>query len=76
MTPDHLLNPTCYPSARQGREDAYLCIDSTQKMSLTCRLAFDDSDFLVRDEMRGVRPQLELMKPVRKCTGLNITLPP
>ena len=25
--------------------------------------------------MRGVRPQLERMKPVRKCIGLNITLP-
>ena len=32
-------------------------------MSLTCRLAFDESDLLVRDEMRDVRPQLSLMKP-------------
>ncbi len=63
MTPDDLLRATCYPSARQGREDASLCIDRPQTLSPTYRLAFDDPDFLVRDEMRGVRLQLELMKP-------------
>ena len=62
---------TYYPSAQQGREDGNLCIDSTQKMSLTYRLAFDDSYFLVRNEMRGVRPQLELMKPELELQAQN-----
>jgi len=63
MTPDELLRSICYPSAKEGREHANICIESPQTLSPTYRLAFDDPDFLVRDEMRGVRLQLELMKP-------------
>ena len=41
-------------------------------MSLTCRIAFDELDFLVRDEMRGVRLQLELMKPELELQAQNM----
>ncbi|MEZ5841664.1 MAG: TIGR00730 family Rossman fold protein [Hyphomicrobiales bacterium] len=36
---------------------------SAQTLSPAYRLAYADRDFLLRDEMRGVRLQLELMKP-------------
>ncbi len=72
MTPDDLLRATCHPLARQGREDANLCIDSIPTLSPIYRLAFDDPDFLVQDEMRGVRRQLELMKPELELQAQNI----
>ncbi|MBV7407750.1 TIGR00730 family Rossman fold protein [Maritimibacter sp. DP1N21-5] len=37
--------------------------DTPQTRSPTYRLAFDDLDFLTRDELRPVRLQLELLKP-------------
>ena len=72
MTPDDLRQTGCYPSARQGREDAERYVPNPQTLSPTYRLAFDDSDFLVRDEMRGVRLQLELMKPELELQAQNI----
>ena len=40
------------------------------------RLAFDDSDFLLRDELRPVRMQLELLKPelVQRDLGIESTI--
>jgi uncharacterized protein (TIGR00730 family) len=37
--------------------------DTPQTLSPSYRLAFDDSDFLLRDDLRAVRLQLELLKP-------------
>ena len=37
--------------------------DTPQTRSPAYRLAFDDHDFLCRDELRPVRLQLELLKP-------------
>jgi uncharacterized protein (TIGR00730 family) len=37
--------------------------DTPQTRSPAYRLAFDDSDFMMRDELRPVRLQLELLKP-------------
>lgn len=72
MTPDDLQRAICYPSARQGREDAGLCVESPQTESPTYKLAYDDPDFLVRDELRGIRLQLELMKPELELQEQNI----
>ena len=58
--------------ARQVREDAAFCIKNSQTQSPTYRLAFDDHDFLVRDEMRGMRLQFELMKPELELQANNI----
>ena len=38
-------------------------LDTPQTRSPTYRLAFDDPEFLYRDELRPVRMQLELLKP-------------
>ena len=50
--------------------------DTEQTRSPTYRLAFDDLDFLTRDELRPVRLQLELMKPelVMNEAGIKSTV--
>ncbi|MFC1822833.1 TIGR00730 family Rossman fold protein [Thermodesulfobacteriota bacterium] len=52
-----------YPRAQQGAKDALLCADSSQTRSPSYQLAFQDNDFLLRDELRPVRLELELLKP-------------
>jgi uncharacterized protein (TIGR00730 family) len=52
-----------FPSAREGAQSAQLHIDSPQCRSETYKLAFQDPDFILRDELRPVRLQLELLKP-------------
>lgn len=47
----------------QDRERAKQVPDTPQTRSPVYRLAFDDNDFMCRDETRAVRLQLELMKP-------------
>jgi len=52
-----------FPSAREAALSARLCIDAPQCRSASYKLAFQDVDFLLRDELRPVRLQLELLKP-------------
>jgi uncharacterized protein (TIGR00730 family) len=52
-----------FPSARQAALSARLHIDSPQCRSASYKLAFQDPDFLLQDELRPVRLQLELLKP-------------
>ncbi len=52
-----------FPSAREAAQAARLHIDSAQCRSASYKLAFQDPDFLLRDELRPVRLQLELLKP-------------
>ena len=53
-----------FPSSERDRQDAAALSGGTaQTRSPTYRLAFDDPDFLTREETRSVRLQLELMKP-------------
>ena len=52
-----------FPAARQGAVDARRHPLSEQTEAPAYRLAFDDADFLLRDEMRGVRLELEWSKP-------------
>jgi uncharacterized protein (TIGR00730 family) len=57
-------DPTkCFPSASDSIIHAARCIVSPQTKSESYKLAFDDPQFLLRDELRGVRLQLEIMKP-------------
>ena len=51
--------------AREDRAAAGGVPDTPQTRSPAYRLAFDDPDFLLGDEMRGLRLQLEMMKPER-----------
>ncbi len=64
-----------FPSAEQdasaaSTDDRYAGPDSAY------RLAFDDRKFLMRDELRSVRVQLELMKPelVQQDLGIESTI--
>jgi len=52
-----------FPSARDDALSARRHIDSAQCRSASYQLAFQDPDFLLRDELRPVRLQLELLKP-------------
>ncbi len=54
---------TAFPSAEEDASSAELTKDSPQTLSPSYRLAYTDKDFLLRDELRPVRLQLELLKP-------------
>lgn len=51
-----------FPSASKGVEDAQKFVATPQTLSPSYRLAFADKEYLLRDEMRGVRLQLEFQK--------------
>ena len=51
-----------FPSARDDAHAASLHVDSPQCLSASYKLAFQDHEFLLKDELRPVRLQLELMK--------------
>ena len=53
----------CFPSASDSIVHAARFVVSPQTQSDSYKLAFDDSQFLLRDELRPVRLQLEIMKP-------------
>ncbi|MBE0568140.1 MAG: TIGR00730 family Rossman fold protein [Deltaproteobacteria bacterium] len=52
-----------FPTAQEDARAAELCPKSKQTLSPSYRLAFRDHDFLLLDELRPVRLQLELLKP-------------
>jgi len=52
-----------FPSAHEDAQSAGLHGDSPQCTSPSYKLAFQDNEFLLREELRPVRLQLELMKP-------------
>ena len=52
-----------YPRASNGARAAKLHPDSPQTRSSSYKLAYQDEEFLIRDELRPVRLQLELLKP-------------
>jgi uncharacterized protein (TIGR00730 family) len=66
----------CFPSAQEDVRDAALCIVSPQTKSESYKLAFDDPQFLLRDELRAVRIQLEIMKPeiIQQEYGVKATV--
>ncbi len=52
-----------FPHARQEAENAKQGVHTPQTMDPAYKLAFQDMDFLLRDDLRPVRFQLELLKP-------------
>jgi len=52
-----------FPPARDDAKSAELFVDCPQTRFPNYRLAFQDNEFLLRDELRPVRLQLELLKP-------------
>jgi len=68
--------PKCFPTASDSVRDAALCVVSPQTQSESYKLAFDDPGFLLRDELRPVRLQLEIMKPeiIQQEQRINATV--
>lgn len=65
-TPDseaHDIAARKFRPARQEAQDAERTADTPQTQSAAYRLAFQDTDFLLREDLRPVRFQLELLKP-------------
>ncbi|WP_371169399.1 TIGR00730 family Rossman fold protein [Aliiroseovarius sp. 2305UL8-7] len=52
-----------FRDSHQDREAAHHIPDTPQTRAPAYKLAYDDQDFMCRDELRPVRWQLELMKP-------------
>ena len=52
-----------FPTAKQEADCVVYDYGTPQSRSPSYRLAYDDFDFLMRDELRPVRLQLELLKP-------------
>lgn len=52
-----------FPTAKEDAGNAYYEYGTEQSRSSSYRLAYDDPDFIMRDELRPVRLQLELLKP-------------
>lgn len=52
-----------FPSAKEEVESVCYDEQAPQTCSPSYRLAYDDLDFMLRDELRPVRLQLELLKP-------------
>ncbi len=65
-----------FPSAKEVAQAAKLCVSSPQTESPAYRLAYLDSDFLLSDELRPVRLQLELLKPelAQQQAGIESTV--
>ncbi|WP_238365602.1 TIGR00730 family Rossman fold protein [Mesobacterium pallidum] len=70
--------PRAHPfrDSEQDREASHHIPDTPQTRSSTYKLAFDDTDFLTRDELRPVRLQLELLKPelIMQEAGITSTV--
>ncbi|GAA0297423.1 LOG family protein [Sphingomonas oligophenolica] len=61
-----------FPRARQDAETANAGISTPQTENPSYRLAFQDMDFLLREDLRPVRFQLELLKPELILAEANI----
>lgn len=61
MKDDHRAHP--FRDSHQDREASHHIPDTPQTRAPAYKLAFDDQDFMCRDELRPVRLQLELLKP-------------
>ena len=65
-----------YPRAGEGARVAKRHVESPQTKSPSYKLAFQDEDLLLRDELRPVRLQLELLKPelIQTEQGIESTI--
>ena len=78
MKPKADLAARNFPSARQDAStDAAKSLARYEGPDSSYQLAFTDTRFLLREEMRGVRMQLELLKPevVQDEQGIGSTIP-
>ena len=71
---EHRRHP--FRDSHQDREAATHTPDTPQTRAPSYRLAFNDVDFLCREDLRPVRLQLELLKPelLMDEAGINSTI--
>lgn len=60
---DKIVPSRVFPAANQDAERARQGVSTPQTEHPAYRLAFQDNDFLLREDLRPVRFQLELLKP-------------
>jgi uncharacterized protein (TIGR00730 family) len=65
-------NESPFPSAKEDAAHVSYHDGTAQTRSASYRLAYDDFDFMMRDELRPVRLQLELLKPELAQSELGI----
>lgn len=67
---------TPFPSAEVDAGSAKRTVKTAQTLSPSYRLAYTDNDFLLRDELRPLRFQLELLKPelIQEEYGIKSTV--
>ena len=65
-----------FPTAQEDAHAARLHADAPHGQSLSYQLAFQDKEFLLKDELRPVRLQLELLKPelIQNELGIESTV--
>lgn len=63
MTKDKQTNRSRFHKAKDDAQFAKQATTTPQTASAAYKLAFQDNDFLLRDDLRPVRFQLELLKP-------------
>ena len=63
-----------FPSAAEDAHRAREVEETPQTRSSAYRLAFTDEDFLLRNELRPIRLQLELLKPEMTCLAARVCL--
>ena len=70
------LPKSAFPTAEEDVSAARLTPDTKQTRSPSYRLAYTDEAFLLRDELRPVRLQLELLKPdlLQQEHGIHSTI--
>jgi len=67
-----MLSESPFPSAKEDAAHVSYNDGTAQTKSASYRLAYDDADFMMRDELRPVRLQLELLKPELAQSELGI----
>lgn len=64
---------TLFPSAEQDISAAQICPPTAQSLASSYKLAYADQAFLLKDELRPVRLQLELLKPELTLQEYNVS---
>lgn len=72
MTADHIPPKRIFPEAKLDAQAARHVPSSPQTESEAYKLAFQDTEFLLRPDLRPVRFQLELLKPELLMNEANI----
>ena len=62
-----------WPSSKEDVDRVEKIVETPQTLSPSYKLAFADREFILRDEMRSVRLELELLKPELTLNDMGIS---